>query len=379
MRILSVYISEKSKGGLFMRKVGTITSSLGLIFLGVWMIINKSNPQLGREIFKWWPAIFILLGAEILILHSMKKEEEKLQFNYIIIPIIIVFLITNIVQGFIYRLSGNLNYFGKDFNFDNFIKFVEKMDSNNYKVISSNKIILANKNKIYFSAENAKIIINKSADKNIKIDANIYVNKNETMNDYSIDAKEDIDGYRISISEPFIRKVEVNIYVPDKMNFDIDCTNSDIKTEGDGMLNIGNVNIGCDNINGSIENAQSLIIDSQNLNFNIKDTNSTKIEGNNCNINVKGICENIDIDSQNGRVNINNDVCKKVSVDMQNGMVDLNTKDKNIYVNASLQQGTCRVNDEKRVNSGIIKSIGSGSGKVDIKLDRGTINISSLE
>lgn len=362
-----------------MRKVGTLTSSLGLIFFGVWMIVNKSNPQLGREIFKWWPAIFILLGAEILILNSRKKEEEKIQFNYIIIPIIIVFLITNVYQGFVYRFSGNLKYFGKDFNFDNFIKFAESMDKDNYKIISSNKVLHGDKNKIYFSAENAKLIINKSSDKNIKIEANIYVNKNETINDYSIDAKEDIDGYRISISEPFIRRIEVNIYVPDKMDFDIDCTNLDIKTKVDGILNIGNINIECVNINGSIENAQSIKIDAQNLNFNIKDISSTKIEGNNCNINLKGGCENIDIDAQNGRVNIDNDICKKVLIDFQNGLVDLKTKDKNIYVNANLQQGTCRVNNEKRVNSGIIKSIGSGLGKVDIKVDRGTINISSLE
>ncbi|SKA89303.1 hypothetical protein SAMN05443428_109107 [Caloramator quimbayensis] len=362
-----------------MKKVGTITSSAGLIFLGVWMIINKSNPQLGREIFKFWPAIFILLGAEILILHSRKKEEEKIQLNYIIIPIIIVFLITNAYQGFIYRFSGNLKYFGKDFNFDNFIKFTEKMDSDNYKVISSNKVLLGGKNKIYFSAENVKVIINKSADKNIKIDAKIYVYENQPLGNYNIETEETEDGYKVYINEPYIRKVEANIYVPDKMNIDIEATNSDIKTVGDEMLSIGNVNIKCANINGSIENAQSLIIDSQNLNFTVYDTRSTKIEGNNCNINVKGNCEDIDIEAQNGRVNINNNVCKKVSVDMQNGMLDLKTKDKNINIAADLQQGTCRVNDEKRVNSGIVKSIGQGIGKVDIKLDRGTINISALE
>lgn len=212
-----------------MRKAGTITSSVGLIFLGVWMIINKSNPQLGREIFKWWPAIFILLGVEILILSSKKSTEGKLQFNYIVIPVIIVFLITNAVQGFIYRFSGNVRYFGKNFNFDDFIKFAEKMDSDNYKVISSNKVLLGGKNKIYFSAENAKVIINKSVDKNIKIDAKIYVNKNESINDYSMDVKEAEDGYKVSIEEPFIRRVEAYIYLPDKMDVDLDCTNSDIK------------------------------------------------------------------------------------------------------------------------------------------------------
>ncbi|MCX7883624.1 MAG: DUF4097 domain-containing protein [Caloramator sp.] len=362
-----------------MRKVGTLTSSLGLIFFGVWMIINKSNHQLGREIFKWWPAIFILLGLEILILHSRKKEDEKLKVNLIIIPIIIVFLVTNIVQGIAYKFSNNWNCFGKNFNYNDFVKFLESFDNDKYKVITCNKILSKGKSKISFSVENARVIINKSDDKNIKIDAKIYVYKNYTISKYNINVNEDVNEYKVYIDEPFIRKAEVNIYLPDKMNIDIEASNSDIRTHENSNLILGNVNIECDNINGSIENAQSLIIDSENLNFNIKDTSITKIEGNNCNINIKGDCENIDVDVQNGKVNIDNNICKNVSVDMQNGIMDLKTKDKNINISADLQQGTCRVNDEKRVNSGIIKSIGSGLGKVDIKVNRGTINISSLE
>lgn len=64
---------------------------------------------------------------------------------------------------------------------------------------------------------------------------------------------------------------------------------------------------------------------------------------------------------------------------MNNGSISLDSKDKNLSINTDINHGTCKINDEKRVNSGISKNIGTGEGVVKAKLNNGTIRINSGE
>lgn len=355
-----------------MRKVGTISSAAGLIFLGVWMIINKSSPELGREVFKWWPAIIILLGVEILVQFSRRGEDIKPGANLIIIPVIIVFLIVNVTQEILYRISDN----GR-FNFDRFIRFVEDIDMDNYKAIETSKTLAPYGNKIYFSSDNARISIKKSVDNNIKIDAKVYIYKSEPEDKYEISEKKEVDGYNITLREPYIKRVEVDLYVPQNYNLDVKCDNVDIK--GEKILTLGNVNIECDNANVNISSASSLSVNADNSNVNSTDVKTIRIKGDSCNANIDGNSEVINIQADNGRASIKNSICQDVNISLGNGIIDLKTRDKNISVNAKLEQGICKVDNEKRVNFGISKVIGTGEGKINVSVDHGAINIDSQE
>lgn len=357
-----------ASGGMevYMKKAGTISSAAGLIFLGVWMIINKSSPSLANEMFKWWPAIFIILGLEILFTYG-KNGERKPGINFIIIPVIIIFLIVNAAQSVIYSIGG------KDlFNFDNFIKFTEDNDFSRYKEIKSVKQFMPEGSKIYFSSDNAKLKIIKSTDGKIKVDAVIYVDKSSSHTSYDINGEKTSDGLKINMNENYIKKVSVSLYIPDNYDLNVDVDNLDISNSN--TLNA--VDLKSDNGNFKMSNAGSIIINCDNNNANINDIKNISIKGNNSSVNINGNCENISINSDNGKAEINNKICRNVNVKMDNGVVKIKTADRNVKVDARLDQGTCSVFNDRRVNSGITKTAGLGEGIVNVKVEHGTISVS---
>lgn len=360
----------KTKRGDFMKKAGTISSAAGLVFLGVWMIINKSSPSLAYEMFKWWPAIFIIFGLEILFTFG-ENREKKPGINFIIIPVIIIFLIVNAAQSFLYSIGGK-NLMINGFNFDNFLKFTEENDFSRYKEIKSVKQFTPLGNKIYFSASNARLNILKSTDGNIKIDAVVYVDKSSSLTKYDINEEKTSDGTKISMNENYIKKVSVSLYIPDNYNLDIDTDNLDISNSNI----LDKVDIKSDNGSFKMSNAKSIVINCDNNNANINDIKDISMKGDNCNININGNCENISINSDNGKADITNKICRNVNVEMDNGVVKINTADRNLKVDAKLDQGTCKVFDERRVNSGISKTIGLGEGNINVKMEHGTISVS---
>lgn len=72
-----------------MRKVGSISASLGFIFLGVVWIIYQSDPQGAYYLSKFWPGIFILMGIEFII-ESLRRDDKKASFNWLCILVIIM-------------------------------------------------------------------------------------------------------------------------------------------------------------------------------------------------------------------------------------------------------------------------------------------------
>lgn len=60
------------------RRIGTVTFGLMLIFFGILFLVHMFYPQLTyRWIFHLWPTVFISLGVEIL-LSSIKRNERLL-------------------------------------------------------------------------------------------------------------------------------------------------------------------------------------------------------------------------------------------------------------------------------------------------------------
>jgi hypothetical protein len=165
-----------------MRRIGTISSAAGLMFLGIWMIISKTNPVLGAEVFKWWPAVIVVLGIEVLFQFS-KREGERTRINLLIIPVLLVLLSINIYNG----VKIGIGDLVKNINLGNMPDInIGGLDINNYKVVKTSKTLQASGNLIYFSADNAKLNIKKSTDGNIKIDGNVYVDENSSISSYDI-------------------------------------------------------------------------------------------------------------------------------------------------------------------------------------------------
>lgn len=358
-----------------MRKIGTISAAAGFIFLGIWMIINKSNPVLADQIFKWWPAIIILLGVEVLISFSINREDGKRTgFNGLIILVIVIFLIVNTLQGFTNFLGITS---GGGFSFDRIIRWGENIDLHNYKEISASKVLSPYGKRFSFEADSSLIRFIKSPDGKIRIDAKVYVDKGSSRNSYVIEESKDADGYDVSMKESFIRRVSADIYIPDGYTIGLKTDSSSIKTDDSFPETDYDINTSSSNI--ELNGGKSLILNIDSGTMKISDIKNVRIKGNSGTINISGNTEVLDASLDSGTFSLNNNLCRNIKVGLDSGMVTIRTKDRNVSVASELGSGLCTVNNERRVNSGVDKVIGTGEGKVNIRLDSGTIKFSSQE
>jgi hypothetical protein len=358
-----------------MRRIGTISSAAGFIFLGVWMIISRNNPDLGDAIFKWWPLLIIILGVEVLVNFSLEKPEGKrARLNLLIIPVIIIFLSVNAFQGISYYFSG-VN--GSGFSIDKIIRWGENFDLKNYKEIDTTKTFSAYGKSFQFEADSALITFIKATDNKIKVAAKIYVNRGEDRNSYNINASEGVDGYTISMKETYIKRVIVDIYIPDGYALGVTTDSASIKTKD--SFSKASYNIKTDSGNLELMGGASLALDIDSGTIKLVDIKDIKIKGDSGTINVSGNTENLDAKFDSGTFNLNNILCKNINVELNSGIIGIKTKDKNVEVNTELDSGMCTVAGERRINSGINKTLGTGEDKVRVKLDSGTIKFSSQE
>lgn len=357
-----------------MKRIGTISSAAGLIFLGVWMIISRSNVAAGVEMFKWWPIIIVLVGVEILIHFSRKDEGERIGFNWVIIPVVLIFLCVNVFQG----VTGRLNKFAENqgFSIEGLINVAEGIDfdMSNSRVVESTVTMPLHGNRLSFNVDNGKINIIKSDDNNIRINAKIFVRKTSNINKYDIKADKNSDGYKVSFDNVDIRKVEADIYIPDNYNLKLDCDNLNLK--GGDNLDSSSFEIDGDNVNVNLSSIKDLKLEFDNGNVKLLDVGNISMSGDNANADINGKTENINLSFSNGKVDVRNDLCKNVNIEMDRGSVDINTEDKNLDVRIELDQGVARINDYRQTNSGIEKRFGSGESKVKVKLDQGTVAVS---
>lgn len=354
-----------------MRRIGTISSAAGLIFLGVWMIISKTNSVLGVEVFKWWPAVIVVLGIEVLFQFS-KKEGEKTKVNFLIIPVLLVLLSVNIYNG----VKSSIGDLVKNIDLGNIPNInISGLDINNYKIVKTTKTLQVSGNMLYFSADNAKLDIKKSTDGNIRIEGDIYVNENSSISSYDIMEKKAGKGYTVQIKDSFVKKVELDIYIPDGYGLKIQADNLDIKSDDKFVQSIIDSESG--NCNIKLVGAKASEIKFDNGNVNVEDINDIRITGDNSNINIDGEAENINIKSNIGRVEVDNTACKDVNIEMDQGVVNFNTQDNNIGVSIELDQGVTEINDSKFVNAGSNRTFGTGAGRVKIKMNQGAVKFSN--
>ena len=324
-----------------MRKIGTITSSVGLIFLGIWMIINMNNPELGKQIFLWWPGIFIILGVEILIQVTTRQEGARSEFNYFTILIIVLYLGVNIFINMSGKFGNIIDTIGSGIEINNGSFKIGSL--NNTKKISTSKILPINGGKLIFKASNADIKIGKSEDQNIKIEADIYVSQSSSVNDYKIDEQKNMEGYEINIKENYIKHVQVCIYIPEGYDLKIDSDNCQVKTIGS-------------NVKSNID-----------------------IDASNANISLEGDIEKSNINVSNANIYFRNQLSKDINMDASNGKITIYTEDKNISVEADVNSGVCTVNGNKKINGGIATKVGSGEGKVKVDINNGVVIVDSQE
>lgn len=351
----------------YMRRVGTISSAAGLIFLGVWMIISKTNPILGEEVYKWWPLVIVVLGIEVLLQFS-KKGEERSRLNFLVIPVLLVLLCVNIYNG----VKGGIGDIVRNIDIGNIPDInISGFDINNYKVVKTGKTIAAKGKQLIFYSDNVKLNIKKSVDENVRIEGDVYIDEDRAMDAYDI--REDIeeDGLRVRIDEGFVKKVVLDIYIPDGYGLKVEAENLDIR--GDDKFTQSAIDIKGENGNIRLASAASSQINMDNGNINLDNVRDIRVTVDNSNININGEAENINIKSDLGRIDIDNVKCSDINVEMDQGVVNLNTDDKNVELNVELDQGVTEVNESKFINAGSRVTLGTGTGKVRIVMDQGAV------
>lgn len=351
-----------------MKRIGTISAAAGLIYLGVWMIIGKVNPDLGAEVFKWWPIVIVILGVEVLLQYA-RKNGERPGFNFLIVPVLIFMLLANLFNGI---KTGFGDWFD-DWHISGGPHIsVGGMNFSDSRAISTSKSLSIHGNVIYIHTNNASIDVKKSNTGDIKIEGKVYVDEDSFVNKYDIAEKKDDNGYTIEMLDNFIKGVKLDVYIPDGYNVKLLVDNLDLNSNNE--FDKSNFNIDADNANVKVNNAQSITMNYQNGNINIDDVRDINLKGDNGNINIRGKSENIYIKGDNGKIDVNNELCKAVSIDLDQGIASVRTEDENVSVNIELQQGVSGINSEKSVNKGMSKTFGLGSGKVQINVQQGTAN-----
>lgn len=352
-----------------MRRIGTITTAIGLIYYGIWLAARNVQSEIADYMFRFWPVIFIILGLEILVF-TKKGIENRRGFNAGIVFVLLLFLFTNIfydVPGSIKKACNSFNYNGN---------FIFDSDFNLKRIDVSKSLNLVN-NKFYFKANNGDIEIKKSSDENVKADLSVYVDKDSNIGKYDINNSGTSDETKLDIEENYVKKVTGTLYVPDGADVQIDVNNLNVNSDDD--LKNTKFNVKSNNGKFDLCNAAELNLDFSNGAVNLKDIKTVKLKGNNASFKLNGDIENIDIQNNNGAINIDNNICNNVNIKSNNSTIKLDTQDKNIDADLSIDLGVCVFNDEK-VNKGEIKkSVGDGSHKVKISTSLGSIKVTSQE
>ncbi|GAA0729771.1 hypothetical protein GCM10008905_30250 [Clostridium malenominatum] len=352
-----------------MKKVGTVTSAIGFIFVGTWLILRNIAFEFSGEIIKWWPLLIILFGVEIIVLHNGKKEENRVGFNFLIIPMIMVFIGINAFVVVESRLPKGFDIFKDGVGVVlNDAKFME-----NKKSIEVEKELSSFGNKFSFHTNNGDVVIKKSEDGKIKLKLKVYVDNNDKRNTYEIKEIKGKDGYEVAIEDSFIRGVEGEIYLPENLNVNIDINNLKFNSEEYKVLN--NLEIDCNNASIYLGDAKNLTIKANNGLIQGKNSSIANINMNNGQIKFDGDVQEGKIKIDNGEVDINNKVCKNLNIEMNLGSAKVDTEDNNLEVSAKVNQGKIDINEDSRVNGNLSRKIGNGSGKLNIDVKVGSIDV----
>jgi hypothetical protein len=364
------FFNMPNRGETKMRKMGTISLSVGLIYYGVWLALQNINPDVAKEMFKWWPVIFVILGIEILLNARRNSEGIRNRFNIGVIFIILIFFLTNVYYGTHDIIDEEFS------NFNNGISQIDFFDSNT-RSIDATKVINTNNRKFKFITNNGDISIKKSSDNNIKLELTVKVRADMKDNKYEIHDESEDGIDTVSINEDYVKGVQGTIYVPDGLYTNLVINNCNVSTY-DNLPN-STLDIDSKNSKFQIQNLAAVNIETNNSYIDIKDVNDVKIDGKNIKSSLYGNVENVDIDMNNGIADIDNNNFKGISIKGANSIVKLDTKEQNISASLTCDMGKSEFNDEEENNGTLTKSIGTGANNVDINISMGSIKVNSQE
>lgn len=95
------------------RRVGSVTFGITLICYGILFMVHTFVPMVRYSfIFRCWPAIFILLGGEILVeSHKCRTKEWKMVYDFpAVIMLAVMLLFAMVMAVFDFEMAYELNY-----------------------------------------------------------------------------------------------------------------------------------------------------------------------------------------------------------------------------------------------------------------------------
>lgn len=352
-----------------MKKVGTISSSFGLIFLGLWLIIKENNQHLALSLLNWWPILLVILGMEIILYFSKNKDVQRVNINLLIVPVIIIFIFTSVYYSYKPKINLGFNWTFNDKNLDNVVDIFSNINEDNFKVIKIKKVVDSNVSMLVFNSKNSDITIKNSDDDKIDLEGTVYTKKSYDKDQYDVKIEKNLDNVNLDITDSYVEKIKVTLSIPKQMN---------IKLKGDNVRLLSDkelvkADLEVNNLDADVSNVTNLNMQMNNGKVTIKNCRSNEIKSNNGMFNIDGDCENLDLKMNNGIVNINDKICKNVNIEMNSGTVKCTSDESDENVKLELDRGTCTLNKDTRINSGIEKSIADAKGNVKIKVSNGLI------
>lgn len=333
-----------------MRKIGTLSAALGLIFMGVWIIIRNIDDGLAGQLFKWWPMIIILTGIEILYFLKVTPN-EKMGFNWLVLVIVVVFVAVSGAQHVNSRFDRIFEQ-GKT---------ISMFDSHKaeYKAISTVKNFSVANQEIVLAARNGNFNVRKSQDNQVKIEAEIYVDKASSLEKWDMQTVPSTNEVRVNLKDGVIKEVYGDIYVPEGCSVRFEVDNFKITTSGVDLTNFS--------------------VDSQNAYLDMRNNiKNLRVNIQNGKIDSTGNIENIELKLQSGKIDINNKNEKSVTIKMDNGVLSYNTNNRDASVNVNVNHGVGMVN-ERKVAKGTTEIFGGGASIFNLKVDNGTIRFLNQE
>lgn len=359
-----------------MRKLGTFSTAVGFIFLGIWMILQSINAEAANQLFKLWPVIIIILGIEILIHFARNNGEERVKFNFLFILVAFIFIIINVVTYVKSFIPYGENWVKSNFNYE--IGYnIKNLNFDNDKEIAAKKNFEAEGKTLYFTTNNGKITIKKSEDKNIKFDTTVYVNRNSEKNSYDINEQKISDGYKVQMNEDFVKGVEAVIYIPDGINVNIDGSNMTVDNEDN--FSASELDLKYNNGKADLKNFSKINVKCVNGTIKAEDIKDVTYKCDNGTADLKGDIQNIVLNIEQGKIDIDNKTCQNVNANVDSGMVTVRTEDKNTDIDLEVESGVVKCNGKRRINAGITEKSGTGESKVKMNVNKGTISFTNQE
>lgn len=242
-------------------RVGTISMGILLVATGLLLLLSEIQGFNGASmIMRWWPAILIVLGIEILAYIMFSHEEQpKIKFDgFSIFLVVFIVLVSSGVYGvstfvksdFSQAIFGEIGYFKN-----------ETIINKNYEIDS------AKVKKLQINNSKGQIQVNEYDGSTIKVDVAIMVKNNDEESALNLvqDLVDVMEGETLSLNTRSASllddtrnyQVTINyaVKVPKEMEFDINNKYGDIILEdlkGNAKIVGKHGSVEVDNIQGDV-------------------------------------------------------------------------------------------------------------------------------